>query len=97
MPTIYELSWGASGHIPEQRRYFPPDRQTDAVVRLSERVLEMDRNPEIWAAWAALKRLPDSINPEGMTLVHWTKTSDERPTDEGSETPFPITKSERFK
>lgn len=86
MITIYELSWGAGGHIREQRRYFRPENQTDAVVRLAERVLEMDRNPAIFAAWATLKRLPDSIYPEGLTLVSWTKTSDERPTEEGSMT-----------
>lgn len=81
MKTVYELVWG-SDRAPEQRRYFEPTRHTDAVVRLSERVIEMDRDPNVSAAYASLRQLP-----EGNTLAAWTKTSDERPTDEGSETP----------
>jgi hypothetical protein len=87
MTTIYKLTWGAGGHIPEQSRYFDPSHATDACVRFSERVLEMDRNPAISAAYASLSRLPDSIYPEGMHLISWTKTSDERPTIEGALTP----------
>jgi hypothetical protein len=83
MMTTYELTWGCNGK-PTQTRYFDQFEQCDAVVRLSERVLEMDRDPEIYAAYASLKRLPDSIYPEGECLVAWTKTSDERPTAEGA-------------
>lgn len=81
-PTIYELTWGSTD-VPRETRYFTPDHGTDAVMRLAERVLELDKAPAN-AAFASLSRLPDSIYPEGMTLASWTKTSDERPTDEGS-------------
>jgi hypothetical protein len=80
--TIYVLTWGSSD-VPRETRYFTPDHGTDAVMRLSERVIELDKAPAN-AAFASLSRLPDSIYPEGMTLASWTKTSDERPTDEGS-------------
>ncbi|TGT72894.1 N-acetylmuramidase family protein [bacterium M00.F.Ca.ET.159.01.1.1] len=80
--TIYALTWGSSD-VPRETRYFTPDHGTDAVQRLAERVIELDRAPAN-AAFASLSRLPDSIYPEGMTLASWTKTSDERPTDEGS-------------
>lgn len=87
MTTIYKLTWGAAGHVPEQTRYFGPTHATDAAIRFSERVIEMDRNPKISAAYASLERLPDSVHPEGMHLIAWTKTSDERPTVEGGLTP----------
>ncbi|BCH11922.1 hypothetical protein MesoLj131c_61800 [Mesorhizobium sp. 131-3-5] len=81
-PTIFALTWGSSD-VPKATLYFTPDHQTDAVVRLAERVLELDKAPAN-AAFASLSRLPDSVYPEGLQLVAWTKTSDERPTDEGS-------------
>ncbi len=87
--TIYELAFGG-GHHPERKRYFGPDRQTDAVVKLAEAVTMLDRDDAVGAAWASLKRLPDSIYPEGQSLAYWTKTSDERPTDKGAETPEAI-------
>jgi hypothetical protein len=74
----YELSWGAAGHVDSQRRQFTAWEASDAIVRLAERVLEMDGNAKIWAAWATLRRIAD-----GAMLVCWTKTSDERPTAEG--------------
>jgi hypothetical protein len=80
--TIYVLTWGSSD-VPRETRYFTPDHGTDAVMRLAERVVELDKAPAN-AAFASLSRLPDSIYPEGMTLASWTKTSDERPTDDGS-------------
>jgi hypothetical protein len=82
--TIYELSWGG-GRAIGQTRYFRPEHQCDAAVRLAEKIVELDRGPDS-CAWAALKRLPDSVYPEGLTLVSWTKTSDERPTHEGFKT-----------
>lgn len=80
--TQYELTWG-NQRDKAQTRLFDPHEQCDAAVRLSERILEMDRDPTLSAAWAALKRLPDSFYPEGLCLISWTKTSDERPTAEG--------------
>lgn len=83
--TIYKLTWGAGGHIPPQARFFGPTQLTDAVVRFSEKVVEMDKAPHIFAAYAGLERLPDSVDPKGLQLVSWTKTSDERPTARGVE------------
>lgn len=84
--TIYKLTWGAADFIQRQERFFSHDRLSDAVVRLSERVLEMDRNPDIWAAYASIERLPDKCFPNGLHIIGWTKTSDERPTIEGEMT-----------
>ena len=86
MTTIYKLTWGAADHIQQQARFFNPSHVADACVRFSERVLEMDRNKDIWAAYASLERLPDRIFPKGLHLIAWTKTSDERPTVEGEKT-----------
>jgi len=83
MMTIYKLSWGGGGN-PNQHRYFNAQYATDAAVRFSERVLEFDRDPNISAAWVHLERRPDSVYPEGMYLLAWTKTSDERPTKHGA-------------
>jgi hypothetical protein len=82
--TIYELSWGSAGSE-GGKRYFRGVEDSDAAVRLAERICELDRG-DARAAWVALKRLPDSIYPNGLTLVIWTKTSDERPTVVGLET-----------
>lgn len=86
--TVYQVGWGSSD-VPEQKRYFNVHHLSDAVVRFAERVLELDRAPAN-AAFAYLNRLPDSVCPQGETMAAWTKTSDERPTDEGSlEPPAP--------
>lgn len=82
MKTIYELTYGSNSGTGEAR-YFDPFEQSDAAVRTAERILELDRDEAVWAGWVHLKRLPDSIYPEGMTLISWTKTSNERPTAEG--------------
>lgn len=86
MTTIYKLTWGAGGHVPEQTRFFHPTHASDAAMRFAERVIEMDRDLAISAAYVNLKRLPDSIFPEGMDLMAWTKTSDERRTVDGETT-----------
>ena len=86
MTTIYELRWGGSGRdkvVEEQTRYFRPFEECDAAVRLSERIIELDRDDTLPCAFASLRRLPDNVFPAGMTLVSWTKTSDERPIVEG--------------
>lgn len=80
--TIYKLSWGG-GPNPNEERFFRPEHSTDAAVKFSERVSEMDRDPNLSAAWVHLSRLPDSIYPQGMGLITWTKTSGERPTRAG--------------
>lgn len=82
MSTIYELSYGSNGQETVVR-YFDADEGCDCIVRLSEAVVRMDQDPDIWAAWASLKRLPDSIYPDGLHMASWTKTSDERPTSKG--------------
>lgn len=81
MITIYELSWSSSGGAP-QKRLFRPYEQNDAVTRLAEKIIELNQAPAC-AAHVALRRLPDFTYPEGLTLVAWTKTSDERPTSDG--------------
>lgn len=83
--TIYKLSWGSNG--PEQVRYFHCVNASDVCVRFSERVVELDRDPAVGGAWVCLARLPDSIYPDGMHLMAWTKTSDESPTRNGVATP----------
>lgn len=85
--TIYKLTWGAAGHVPEQTLYFHCTHAADVAVRFAERVLEMDRNPAIGGAHASVERLPDSVYPAGMHLLGWTKTSNERPTVEGATLP----------
>jgi hypothetical protein len=86
VPTLLELTYG-SDHEQEQRRYFHFDQQSDALVRMSEAICERDSNPKIHAAYVHLKRLPDTIFPEGMSIAGWTKTSDERPTADGALAP----------
>lgn len=82
MKTIYELTFGSNTGT-GAARYFDPFEQCDSAVRTAERILELDRDESVWAGWVHLKRLPDSIYPEGLTLISWTKCSNERPTSEG--------------
>lgn len=82
MKTIYELTYGSNTGAGEPR-YFDPFEQCDAAVRTAERILELDRDDSVWGGWVHLKRLPDSIYPEGLCLISWTKCSNERPTSEG--------------
>ena len=85
--TIFELtSSGKDGrNVPP--RYFGPNKISDACVRFSEAVVSLDSDPSVGGGWVALKRLPDNIYPEGMHLLHWTKTSNERPTSDGALSP----------
>lgn len=85
--TIFEVSSG--GHVGDKvpARYFGPGDMADACVRFSERVIELDRDPVVGAAWVQLTRLPDSIYPNGLQLAAWTKVSNERPTSDGALTP----------
>lgn len=82
MKTIYELTYGSNAGTGEAR-YFDPFELPDAAVRTAERILELDRDDAVWAGWVHLKRLPDSIYPDGHCLIAWTKTSNERPTSKG--------------
>lgn len=84
--TIFELSFGGDGH-PERRRYFGMCWECDAVVRFAQAVTMLDQDAEVSCAWACLRRLPDVIYPDGLTLANWTKCSDERPTARGADTP----------
>lgn len=80
--TMYELTWGAAGVVePAQCRLFRHEHQADAAVRFSERVIELDSNPKVWAGWVHLKQCDPGAEPRHM--LAWTKTSDERPTVEG--------------
>jgi hypothetical protein len=85
--TIFELSSGGRDGEQTPTRYFGPCDMADAAVRFSERVIDLDRDPEVSGAWVHLKRLPDSVYPEGQWLVSWTKVSNERPTIEGALSP----------
>jgi hypothetical protein len=77
--TRYELTWGASGVVePSQKRMFDAPYGNDAIVRFSERVVELDRDARVSAGWVHLNRL----SPDGH-IAAWTKTSDECPTKEG--------------
>lgn len=81
--TSFELSWGAYGVVePAQKRIFQPFNQNDAVTRFAERVVELDRNPRVSAGWVHLKKL-DTLPERETWIASWTKTSDERPTEEG--------------
>ena len=80
--TIYELS---SSDTPA--RYFAPHKYCDACVRAAERIGQLDGDVNVGSGHVTLKRLPDSIYPEGMTLVSWTKTSNECPTTDGEVSP----------
>lgn len=88
--TIFEVSYGGSGRnelIRETKRYFGPGSITDAVQIFAEKVIELDQNKLVNAAWVHLRRLPDSIYPKGMDITAWTKISDERPIRQGFNTP----------
>jgi len=80
--TVYALSWGGSD-VPMETRYFRPEEQCDAFVRASEKIVDLDRGPGS-AAFVSLVQLPDAQSLEARSLISWTKTSDERPTAEGS-------------
>ena len=82
--TIYQLEWGG-GADGGGKRFFEPHEYCDAVTRFADRVTELDRDDAVHAAFACLRRLPDSIIPQGQDLVSWTKTSDECPTVEGAQ------------
>ena len=76
--TKYELSWGAHGVISPTGCEFTAPHGNDAVTRFAEKVVELDRNPDVSAGWVHLKQThPDR-------LMAWTKTSDESPTSEGN-------------
>lgn len=79
IPTTIELSWGAAGVVePSEKRTFEAWLGNDALVRFSERVLELDSNPAVSGGWVHLKQ----FNPD-RHIAGWTKTSNERPTAEG--------------
>jgi hypothetical protein len=82
--TVWALTWCGDGpKAYEQTRHFTSWRLSDAWVRFSERVLELDRDPATNGAYVHLKRLPDTCFPEGEQIAAWTKTSHESPTIEG--------------
>ena len=85
--TIYKLTHGNGLGEKAEPRYFNVFSSNDASTRFAEQVVEYDKDPKVSAAWVHLERLPDRIYPEGQFILAWTKTSDERPTEEGSLTP----------
>lgn len=84
--TIFELKHG-SNRNPDTIRYFGPTHLSDACTRFAEAVQAMDKDKETTAGYATISRLPDSIYPDGLGLVAWTKTSDERETEAGALSP----------
>ena len=78
MKTVYQVAWGCdngdTGIL-----YFPVLYYGDAVLRFSEKIVTMDKDDQISAAWACLTL----VKPEIQSIATWTKTSDERPTHEG--------------
>lgn len=75
--TIYRVRWGNGLGVLETR-YFRPEHATDAAMMFGQAILRMEQSASS-ACYVGLKRLPDSVYPEGLDLAHWTKTSDERP------------------
>lgn len=78
--TVFELTCGCA-IAPERVRYFGPTESNDAAQRFAEHVASLARNEGVTAAYVILKRLPDSINPEGVTLMAWTKVGGETLSD----------------
>lgn len=84
--TIFKLKWAGIADTPEQTLYFKPFELTDAAVRFSQRVVELDNDETISGAYVHLSRLPDSIYPEGMDILAWTKMGPEHATAVGYRT-----------
>lgn len=77
--TTYELNFGG-GNLNVRRRF---RSLNDAATRFAEVVTRLDRDENFSAAFASLyQRNPDG---EGTGILGWTKTSDERRTDEGED------------
>lgn len=88
--TIFELAWGGSGTSQRfygGQRFFPPHKYNDAVVMAAHWIKALDGDPEIWAGWVHLKRLPAGVDGavivDGCGVIGWTKTSNETPTTAG--------------
>lgn len=79
--TYYELSWG-SNMLPKASRYFDNCDLNDAITMFAAQVQASDRLAELHSAWVSLRR-----SHEPMPYLAWTKTSNERPTREGSTNP----------
>lgn len=87
--TIFEVTSGGSSAY-EQKRYFTPSQYTDAAQLFAEQLLKLDADVTCGGAYVMVKRLPDSVYPEGQTLLAWTKVSNERPMAPGTLTPGEI-------
>lgn len=84
--TRMKVSWGAFGVVePAQARLFGSSAWNDATTQFANRVVELDRDPKVSAAWVRL----EMIGPNGVhePKAYWTKTSDETPTTEGEVCP----------
>lgn len=79
MITIFKLTWAGYEGVPEQSLYFKPFELSDAAVRFSQRLVELDNDENVSAAYVNLSRLPDNIYPNGIDIFAWTKMSNEHP------------------
>lgn len=78
-----ELSFGSDKHKTETL-FFKPQHFNDAVTVFSNKVVELDGDDDVSAAWVRLIGLPDAVNAEVRHIAAWTKTSNERITFTGS-------------
>jgi hypothetical protein len=78
MNVTIKLEWGSANG--PGSRYFNVGNINDAVTRAAAKVVELDKDPTLSAAFVRL------TYTDGQHIFGWTKTSDERPTREGVET-----------
>ncbi len=81
--TVYALIWGSDRQVEEETRFFTVSQYVDAVVRFSERVVDLDRDPDVHGAYVHLVQLASSGIPEDRQHACWTKCSNEGPTTDG--------------
>jgi hypothetical protein len=85
----YEVSWGGSGSNLEYeggKRFFPQHKYVDALVMVAHRILQLDGDPLLGAAWVNMILLEFSEDNKSTGYLGWTKCSNERPTSGGFKT-----------
>lgn len=86
---IYEVAWGGSGANLEYaggKRFFPQHKLIDAQVMVAHKLVALNADPLLGAAWAQLTLIEFSENRKSEILLGWTKCSNERPTSAGFKT-----------
>jgi hypothetical protein len=86
---IYEVAWGGSGVTLEYaggKRFFPQHKMVDALVMIAHKIVALDADPLLGAAWAQLSLIEFSENRKSEIQLGWTKCSNERPTTAGFKT-----------